>query len=209
LQNHNLRVTYRREASHQGMGIFRRRRSGRRLDPAIGRRALRVRLRQLQRAHAEMESGQWAAAAADFALLAAQAEARRPVLAGQLWVECGRACLQNRQIAEAEAAIERGLSRLAETGRFIRLAKLGRRLVEELQAAGQPSAAASVQAKMDSWLEGHAMPAMPPSPAGPAMAGHLPAKCPPCGGTVMPGEIEALEDGRALCAYCGSILERS
>jgi hypothetical protein len=134
LQNHNLRVTYRREASHQGMGIFRGRRSGRRLDPAIGRRALRVRLRQLQRAHAEMESGQWAAAAADFTLLAAQ--------------------------AEAEAAIERGLCRLAETGRFIRLARLGRRLVEELQAVGQPSAAASAQAKMDSWLEGHAMPAM-------------------------------------------------
>jgi len=38
-------------------------------------------------------------------------------------------------------------------------------------------------------------------------AHHLPAKCPSCGGTVIPDEVHWVEDGRALCDYCGSILE--
>jgi hypothetical protein len=187
------------------MGIFRGGRGARRLDQVARRPALR----QLQRAHAEMQAGNWPAAAADFALLAAMAEPQRPVVASQLWIECGRACLHDNHITEAEAAFERGLSQLVKVNRFARLAALGRRAVAELQSTGQPVAAAAIQAKLESWLEGYPVQAPPYPGPRPPSGGCLPAKCPQCGGTVIPDEVEALEDGRAQCAYCGSILERS
>jgi hypothetical protein len=34
----------------------------------------------------------------------------------------------------------------------------------------------------------------------------LPKKCPACGASVHPGEVEPLEDNTYACAYCGSIL---
>jgi hypothetical protein len=35
----------------------------------------------------------------------------------------------------------------------------------------------------------------------------LPGKCPQCGGTVHPQEVEWIDERTASCDYCGSILE--
>jgi NAD-dependent SIR2 family protein deacetylase len=35
----------------------------------------------------------------------------------------------------------------------------------------------------------------------------LPPKCPYCGGTVHPGEVEWINDTAAECDFCGSVIE--
>lgn len=45
-----------------------------------------------------------------------------------------------------------------------------------------------------------------PAPAGAAPRGHLPAKCPACGGTVRNDEVAWIDDQSAECGYCGSTL---
>jgi hypothetical protein len=48
---------------------------------------------------------------------------------------------------------------------------------------------------------------MPPAaPAGPSHA-KLPAKCPQCGGNVLPDEIEWVDEHSAICDYCGSLIQ--
>jgi DNA-directed RNA polymerase subunit RPC12/RpoP len=83
-----------------------------------------------------------------------------------------------------------------------RLAIVGERVLAEVHAHSPASAVQALRSELDSLTSGSAAPEVPP--ASPAV--RLPAKCPQCGGTVHPMEVEWADDRTVLCAYCGSVL---
>jgi hypothetical protein len=154
-------------------------------------------------------AGDYLAAADRYEDLAARGERRHPRRAAQVLVQAGWSRLLGGQDQAGISLIQRGLKVLVDARRHLTLRRLGNSTVNKLRDSGYPRYADQIE----DWLIG-----TPVEETGlledegaqpvrePAKPPHLPAKCPSCGGSVDPREVEWV-DGRSVeCAYCGSLI---
>lgn len=175
--------------------------------PLMGRPPLAEPARRaLMHAHRLMEAGNYAEAAQAFELLASEAQARGMLnRAPQLYFQASRAHMLAGQLPAALESLYKGLGLLAEAQRWQGLYKAGLRAVAELKQQGHAKEAEQVQAWIDAAVKDHpeAKQAALAAPA-PGRPRRIPAKCPFCGGSIKPNEVEWLDDSTAECPYCGS-----
>jgi hypothetical protein len=150
-----------------------------------------------------MEQKDYREAADLFERLAELAARRTPLRAAHLYFEAGQARLLDGAIDSGMQNLAEGASLLASSGHYELLARISQRLLEELRRQGLEQEAAVWARKLDDLLE-----ASPTaiSPEGFHAETALPAKCPYCGGSLHPGEVERVGTDGALCSYCGSVV---
>ena len=160
-------------------------------------------IRRLRRAQALREAGDYVAAAGEFHDLAVQGEVagiprsvQAFLLAGQCFLLAG---LQPQGMEDLRHAVD-GARRFEQLDR---LQAAGPRIAGELRQAGL---AAEAQAFLESLGAGGAPASAPFDPAA-LQARLLPPKCPYCGGTIHPGEVEWIDEVSAACDYCGSVVQ--
>ena len=167
--------------------------------------AARAALKQLQLAHRLMAQGKPAEAAPILESLADRAEARGIERAPQLNLQAGRAWLEAGEAEHAVSRLRKGLQMMHRMSQWHRLAAASPRVLADMRRHNLMEEAAALEAELKEMLaQGGLTMGSPPVAA---RAHRLPAKCPYCGGNVMPDEAQWLEDGRAVCDYCGSLLE--
>jgi hypothetical protein len=181
-------------------GPFRRR------PLAPGAPQARLVRQSLGRAHQMMETSNYAGAADIYERLAKGAETRSmPLRAAHLFLQAARARLYASQFEPGIPLLRHGLNMLAQLQRWSALYKNGQMAVSELRRLSQNQAADDLQIWLDAALNSHPEAKTPPSgSAGQMLPPNLPAKCPNCGGSIRPNEIEWLDPHTAECSYCGS-----
>ncbi len=154
------------------------------------------------RANQLFASGDYAQAADGLEQLAHDAERRGGRRAPRLYLEAGRARLLSGQRAAGMVLLKRGLELFATAGHSERLARIGLRVVAELNELGLKAEAEEIRRS----LEVFGAPPADGMGAGPQItsSGTLPTHCPGCGAPVHPGEVEWLDAVTAECEYCGS-----
>lgn len=158
---------------------------------------------KLQQAHQAMALGAFPQAAGLFEELATQAEAYGVRSRPALFIQAGRARLMAGDTAPAISHFERGLILMAEVGRVGRLSVVAGSVLAELRARGLAAEADALETRV---RQAVGLQAVAPSPAVSVSSPRLPAKCPYCGGTVRPQEVEWVNGTSAVCDYCGSLL---
>jgi hypothetical protein len=161
----------------------------------------------LQRAHRLMQKGSYMEAALIFERLAQGAQARGFLgRAPFLYLQAGRARLAMGQVDAGMVWFRQSFDLFVDTGRFLMLHRIGGRIVDELILQGNHQAAQEV----NQWLT-HALEKHPDviinHPEGDIHRPSLPVKCPQCGASVRPDEVDWIDSNIPSCAYCGSILE--
>jgi hypothetical protein len=100
--------------------------------------------------------------------------------------------------------MHKGLDILVESKRWFALQRAGRRSVEELTVWGL----SRQSEELDDWLKR----TLPKDTLDKrldkvqARRGHLPLKCPKCGGALRSDEVEWINRDTASCPYCGSTI---
>lgn len=188
--------------------MFRRRRIQERRLRRAWRRAFggpeaQEAMAKLQQAHQAMAQGDFPLAAGLFEGLATQGEAYAIRSTPALLIQAGRARLMAGDSTRAIAHFERGLMLMAEVGRVLRLPIVAGSILAEMRSRGLTAEADALEAKVRRAL---GVQALALQPAVPEARPQLPPKCPQCGGTVHPQEVEWVDSGSAVCDYCGSIL---
>ncbi len=148
-----------------------------------------------------LEMGDYSGAAERYEQLAMAA---RPRNAGHLFVEAGRARLLAGQVPAAMLLFRRGLDVLAAHGRWIAVHRQGERVIRLLRDHKQNPQADEI----DAWLRGQPAAAQAPAVSAPAPEHppRLPLKCPACGGTLDPRDVEWVDAQTVECDYCGSLV---
>jgi tetratricopeptide (TPR) repeat protein len=167
---------------------------------------------ELLRANRLMETGDFANAAVLYGQLARTLhDLGRLRQAGHLYLQAARARRLSGQIRPALDFYEQGLAIFAQAAMWEAFERAGSRAVEALRQQNQPQAADELAGWMQTTRPSHppigaAEPAEPASPRPRVARGTLPLKCPSCGATIRPDEVEWVDDLRAECDYCGSTL---
>jgi len=160
----------------------------------------------LQRAHKLMESGNYPAAAEAFEQLAQRAEANQRPRAGQLYLQAGRARILAGQKETGFGHLKHGLELMARLGMPEQLARVGNRVVKELNERGMAAEAQEIAGWLKTSLPAGAA-AMGAVAAEPATRKPvLPTHCPGCGGPIRAEYVDWLDDVTAECNWCGSPL---
>lgn len=154
----------------------------------------------LQEANFAFDKGEYGRAGELFEQIAQTAAARGGPRAPLFYLQAGRARILAGQTSLGMPSLKRAFELLVQQRRPLRLHRIARRVISELQERGLESEATEVE----SWLD-NASPSAPSMDA-PAKRPVLPTHCPSCGAAVRPDEIEWLDDITAECAYCGSPL---
>jgi hypothetical protein len=152
-----------------------------------------------------MEAGQPAKAGSIFDALASAAYQRNIPRASQLTLQSGRAWIVAGETERGLDRIREGLKQMVHFQQFRRLPAISQRILEGLRERGLADQASKLEAEINALLsaKGLALPTQMDPPTQP----RLPVKCPSCGGTIHPTEVEWVAEDRAVCTYCGSILE--
>lgn len=174
-----------------------RRRLGRPLRRILGRDIPPL----LIRANQDMSAGNYAEAATDLEQLARAAEGRGGRRAPMFHIQAGRAHLMAAQPVQALESLERGLGLFAARGRPRRLARIGSRLVAELDQSGFSAESQKLAVYLETLSPGFRSASVTESAE---KHPRLPTHCPGCGAPVRPDEVEWLDDVTAECAFCGS-----
>ncbi len=168
---------------------------------------LEIRPRQmLFKAHQLFEQGDYLAAAEIFERLAIGASNRNMLQrAPTLFLQAARANLKAKRLPQTESLLMKGLQILATTQRWKALHHVGNLAITELKQAGQQDMAMKVEHWLTEQLEGknfeaHTAPSAEPG----AKPAKLPEKCPYCGASLKPNEVEWLDTETVECLYCGS-----
>jgi len=169
-------------------------------------RAERRALLRLQEAHRYLAEGQPALAAAMFEELANHAASREIPNAPQLSLQAGRAWLLAGEVDRGMDRLGRGLQMMVQMGQTGRLPRVARRVLSELRSRGLSEEADVLEGQVREQLPGLSWP-QEAATSGAPVTRRLPPKCPYCGGTVVPDSIEWVDQGSALCDYCGSVLQ--
>ncbi len=120
------------------------------------------------------------------------------VLAGQSYLLAG-------QHAEGVADLQRSVLAAVRFGQLPRLTAASTRIAAELRASGFGQEADAFLGMLGSAgqkplpAELSAVPVHPPP--------RPPTKCPSCGGTIHPGEVEWVDPHSIACDYCGSVVQ--
>jgi hypothetical protein len=156
----------------------------------------------LQRAHELMAAGNYPAAAEAFEKLASRAETNQRPRAGQLYLQAGRACILAGQKEVGFGHLKHGLEWMAGLGAPEPLARMGNRVVRELNEHGMKTEAQAIA----DWLKSNlpAGPAAPGAASAPARKPILPTRCPGCGGPIDAEDVEWTDEVTAECNWCGS-----
>ena len=170
----------------------------------LGRPGAQEAMARLQQAHQAMAKGDFPQAAGLFEGLATQGETFGIRSTPALLIQAGRARLMAGDVTQATAHFERGLMLMAEVGRVLRLPIVAGSILAEMRARGLTAEADALEIKVRRAL---GVQALAPQPAASGPRPQLPPKCPQCGGTVHPQEVEWIDSGSAVCDYCGSVLE--
>jgi hypothetical protein len=177
--------------------FFNRRRAGGQVDMAS----------LLQTAHAQMQGGQYLAAAEAFDTLARRAFLQNGPRASLFALQSGRAYLLANNLPEAMAHFTQGLTTMVKEKQFGRLGKVGLRIVEELKARGHIKEAREINNLVISNMPARAD---LPTEHGPDPARVIaPVTCPSCGGPVRSDEVDWIDSHTAECPYCGTPLRFS
>lgn len=166
-----------------------------------------MRLRKdLRRANQLSETGDHANAAIIFTRLAREAHDRGFLKhAPHLYQQAAYAHLLDGQTEQGVATLRVGLDILANSSRWPALHQTGDRAIKLLREMGHEKDAQKIEA----WLSQ----TLPERPSATSRAskesGRLPVKCPYCGASPHPNEINWLNREAAQCAYCGSTIVTS
>jgi hypothetical protein len=155
----------------------------------------------LVRSNELLATAQFAEGADGLEKLARAAEGREGRRAANLYLEAGRARVMAGQNAAGVELLTLGLGLLAASPFRHRLARLARRILDELQDRGLTEEATQISVLVDGLElepEGFA--------AGPAVLRRppLPTRCSGCGAPVRSDEVDWLDEFTAECEYCGS-----
>lgn len=156
-------------------------------------------LARLRRAHRLRAEGDFGRASAEYLALAGAAHRRGYPQAARLYVAAGMAAVDAGEETQGVETLLRGLAEFNPPERSTRVAH---RIIEELRLRGHDSAADRIETYL---VERGIDPQAPYE--NPAKAATLPPKCPNCGGTVQPDEVEWTSSREAVCDYCGSVLQ--
>lgn len=163
-------------------------------------------LRQLQRAHHLMSQGAYAEAAEIFERLARTASRHGLKAAPQLLLQAGRAHILDGSIDLGMNNLREAMVQFSTAGQTERLPHIAVRISEELRSRGLVSEAEQLEVEVKDLLKMKSL----PSDSSPRESGDpFPAKCPYCGGTVHPNEVEWVSSNHAVCSFCGSIVGRN
>ena len=162
---------------------------------------------ELVRANRLMETGDFANAAVLYSQLARTLhDLGRLRQAARLYVQSARALRLSGQIKPALETYQQGLGLFVQAGAWQAFERVGGRALAELRQQNQSQAAD----ELSSWIQTTRQSRPPESvvAAGGEAAPRkkLPLKCPSCGASVRPDDVEWIEDGYAECGYCGSTL---
>ena len=174
---------------------------------------LEDRPRQLLReANALMEQGNYRRAAEIYENLGRGAQARGMIQrTPHLFLQAARAHLYSGQVQEGMELLRQGLTLLANEQRWQAVQRNASLAIAELQKLNHPQQASQVKDWLDSIGKEH--PEIEPvdTEAAPTKGAteenrpqRLPAKCPFCGASVRPDEVEWINEVTAECPYCGS-----
>ncbi|MFN2274381.1 MAG: TFIIB-type zinc ribbon-containing protein [Anaerolineales bacterium] len=158
--------------------------------------------RLLRRAHQLQAAGQHLDAAQLFEQLAEGARVRELPQYPQLLLQAGRAFILAGEKERGSADLMKAFQVLADRGQGEALRRIAPRIHQFLARNQLDDVWQSIQNMLEahqldidsSWSE-------KPGPA------PLPSKCPYCGGTLNPSEVERTPGGGAVCMYCGSIVQ--
>lgn len=166
-------------------------------------RPLGVRARRmLLQAHALQQTGQHAEAAALFDQLAQGAQQRNLPQYPQLLVQAGRAHILAGDQEDGIARLTNAFQSLIDLARVEHLRKLAPSVQRFLQSQGMETAWDPLETMLiDAGISLDGLEVVATTPD------RLPPKCPYCGGTLNPSEVERTSGGDALCLYCGSVVQ--
>jgi hypothetical protein len=159
-------------------------------------------LQRLRRAHAQFDAGEYASAAAEFRDLAERGQAAGIPRSTQVYVLAGRAYIFAGCPQEGMRDLKRGIEAATRFGQLPRLAGAAPRLASEMREHGFGKEADDFVASLEAALK---HPLTAPAPA--RQTPHMPPKCPYCGGTIHPGEVEWVDERSIACDYCGSVVK--
>lgn len=160
-------------------------------------------IQALQKAHTYMDSGQFIEAAQIFERLADGATQRGWPQAPNLNFQAAKARLEAGQIDQAVTRAHGGLKLLLDHGRYQQYARAEARVLSQMESKGYKDQADQLRLELEKMKAGKPI----PSGSTPVSIAKLPAKCPYCGGSILPDEVEWLDEMTAGCSYCGSPLQ--
>jgi len=159
----------------------------------------------LRLAHARREAGDYRTAADEFHALAESGEAEGIPRSVQAFVLAGQSYLLAGQHDQGVADLQRSVKAAVRFGQLPRLAAASTRIAAELRTDGFGQEADAFLGRLASAGQ---QPLEAQPSAGPTHAtARLPTKCPSCGGTIHPGEVEWVDPYSIACEYCGSVVQ--
>ena len=127
-----------------------------------------------------------------------------------LYIQAAHCRLLALQPERGVGLLSQGLRLLEESQQWPALHRSGTAAVEELTRLGQIQAAEKVQSWLDQVLKDHpeaeksSFEHLSTSVKSPPK---LPAKCPYCGASIRPDQVEWITENSAECLYCGSAVQ--
>ncbi len=159
---------------------------------------------RLRQAHQWMEAGEYLRAAALFDEMANGALHLQIPRAPFLFIQAGRGYLLGGDHTRGFDLIKQGLHLLADSGRWMELQRVSRRIIEEMDGRGFVKENQELKNWLTTVLHDHlGDPNSTSTLESPAKV-HLPTHCPQCGGMLDPGTVNWLDELTAECLYCGS-----
>ncbi len=163
----------------------------------------------LRRAHQALDRGDTAAAARIFHRLAEEAARRGMGLrAARATMEAAHAEALGGKARKAVEHANQSFRVFVQAGRPGQIAPAAERVAAALRRQGHEVEAAEVEQKLEEALQEagttrrEVMARLEATRA--QRRGQLPAKCPSCGGPLIPDEAEWSDASTAVCPYCGS-----
>jgi tetratricopeptide (TPR) repeat protein len=159
-------------------------------------------MRMLEQARQAFALGDYALASTLFQELAQGAEDRGMAnRAGDLRLRVAQCALKLGDKPRAEEQARLALRLFVRAGRPAKVQQLLPRVVSALEEEGRHEEAAELK-QLAEGLLGSA----PEGVGQREVRGQLPGKCPTCGGSLRPDDVEWLDSGSAECPYCGGVV---
>jgi hypothetical protein len=164
----------------------------------------RAAIERLQRANQLMAEESFTEAGKIFEELASGAQNMRLPRAPQLFLQAGNAFIKAGEHEHGTELLRRGFQLMEQMGQFRRLPVAAQRVLNELKSMGLDQEYKTLENEIQQLLAKKEL-SLSKEPL--QNKPRLPGKCPQCGGTVHPNEIEWIDERTATCDYCGSILQ--
>jgi hypothetical protein len=162
-------------------------------------------LQRLKLAHKLLETEDYAQAGAVFEELGVAALRRSIPRAPQLFLQAGRAYAKAGNAQKGTELLIKGLRAMAKMGQVHRLPIVSRRILNGLRELGMTSEYQILEGEINQLLPPMDL-SLQSEDKMPTTA-KLPPKCPYCGGTVHPDEVDWINEYAATCDFCGSVIE--